>query len=542
LSIAAQVEPNIEPIAEETQSAAATGQKTGASVRVALAVLLMTLAGGLFRYLVVTQADFPLNDGGLEFQLTTELIARGFQPPAFTSYNTVNVPFFYPPLGLYIAGAAARLFNLPLLDVMRWYPAIISLPTIPLMYILSRQLLRSKMVALMAALLFALLPPSSLYVMIGSGVASATGFTLALLTLILAYQLFATRQEYYIFLTAIVATLTLLSHLVWGLFVIYSIIWLFVIYGRNGYSFIHALLGTLLAGTFTSIWLGLLVRFYGVTPLLAALRTINLADILTEPSILIQLVLAQPFYAVIGVFTVIGMVIFLIRRRFFLPLWIVVILLLGRDLTASLMTIPTAMLVAAALFEIVSPLLSSAEATQAANRFLFNALVVILLISFFAFAAYNMTTAMQSTSLTVNPARPLPAAERDAMDWIRQNTPPDSRLLLFTSAPSWRRDPIASWFPVLTERFSPVTVHGSIWQDYQAALAFYTAQQTCFDVSPPCLAETVQREAGLSTDPTYVYLSSDITRRLVIGGENSNFRQVYNEGGVAVFAVANVPR
>ncbi|HLI28429.1 MAG TPA: hypothetical protein VKZ60_15265, partial [Chloroflexota bacterium] len=83
---------------------AAAGQRL--AVLMLLGALLPALA---LRVGAVLGADFPLNDGGLFYAMTEDLRGAGFTLPWYTSYNAERIPYAYPPLGFYLAGALAAL-------------------------------------------------------------------------------------------------------------------------------------------------------------------------------------------------------------------------------------------------------------------------------------------------------------------------------------------------------------------------------------------------------------------------------------------------
>ena len=67
------------------------------------AIAAITVLGALIRLIPVLGADFPLNDGGLFAEMILAIRANGFALPAETHYNAIDLPFAYPPLGLYVA-------------------------------------------------------------------------------------------------------------------------------------------------------------------------------------------------------------------------------------------------------------------------------------------------------------------------------------------------------------------------------------------------------------------------------------------------------
>ncbi len=50
-----------------------------------------------------------------------------------------------------------------------------------------------------------------------------------------------------------------------------------------------------------------------------------------------------------------------------------------------------------------------------------------------------------------------------AMQWVSENTAPNSRFLLLTGSSGIMSDPIQEWFPALAERESQTTMQGLEW-------------------------------------------------------------------------------
>src|SRR5579885_1145261 len=71
--------------------------------RWSLGVIAVMILAAVIRLRYVFAADFPLGDGGL-FSIMAEEVERAyFRLPSFTSYNGGQIPFAYPPVGLYTA-------------------------------------------------------------------------------------------------------------------------------------------------------------------------------------------------------------------------------------------------------------------------------------------------------------------------------------------------------------------------------------------------------------------------------------------------------
>ncbi len=53
--------------------------------------------------------------------------------------------------------------------------------------------------------------------------------------------------------------------------------------------------------------------------------------------------------------------------------------------------------------------------------------------------------------------------DREAMTWVRENTPASSRFLVLTGDSSVFCDAVSEWFPALTQRQNLTTIQGTEW-------------------------------------------------------------------------------
>jgi hypothetical protein len=78
-----------------------------------LLVPTMIFSGLLIRFYFVIQSPIlPLNDGGLFYTMANELIANNYQIPKYTSYNHLNIPFVYPPFGIWLLAVTHQISNI----------------------------------------------------------------------------------------------------------------------------------------------------------------------------------------------------------------------------------------------------------------------------------------------------------------------------------------------------------------------------------------------------------------------------------------------
>lgn len=212
-----------------------------------------TLLGGFVRFAAPLDSDFPLNDGRLFYAMIQSLQASGYSLPAHFEFNGALFPFAYPPLGFYVAGFASDLLRQPLLNVVRWFPALVSAATVPAFYFLACGFLPSKTTSACATLAFAILPRGFDWLIMGGGITRAFGLLFGILTLACAQRLFTAPQPRLIFWTSGWAALAALSHPESALQAAFALL-LLLFFNRSRANLAYALLAAALALLLTSPW------------------------------------------------------------------------------------------------------------------------------------------------------------------------------------------------------------------------------------------------------------------------------------------------
>ena len=108
----------------------------------------------------------------------------------------------------------------------------------------------------------------------------------------------------------------------------------------------------------------------------------------------------------------------------------------------------------------------------------------------FGVIAYLFMAGMISSMQFGNGLRLLPE-ERQALNWIVDNTAKDSRFLILTGDAALS-DPLSEWFPALTERVSIVTVQGHEWTPDSPLIEnmrAYSRAQSCLNGDSSCLID-----------------------------------------------------
>lgn len=514
----------------------------------------------------VLSADFPLNDGGLFYRMIQEIQAAHYRLPAFTTYNNASIPFAYSPFALYLTAAINDLTGISLLQLFRFLPLFANALLVVAFYRLARALLRDETTAAVAVLAFAVMPRSFVWLIMGGGLTRSFGLLFAVIAIEQVYQLYTRREWRYAITSSVACALTVLTHLSTASFLAFSIALFFVFYGRHRRGLIGSAAVAVATILLTAPWWGMVVAQHGLAPFRAA-QTVSgsvFADAKIRYDVLLRLARfnlglgGEPFFPLVSVLAVIGGFAALRPDRFILPVWWVLIVALDARGGVNYAPVPATMLAAIGVVYVLIPALRSAYGagnplrprpstlrTVAAVRTPSVApllrFVPVLVLGFLL--AYGIGTALTRNSDYGGEAHTLTAltpADRDAMRWVAQHTPPASRFLVVTGV-LWPTDKIAEWFPALTHRSSVSTLQGQEWlpgftrrvKENDQALQF-----RCRGADGRCLAAWVD---STGRPFTYVYIpkakdSTEACCRPLIKAlrRDSSYAMVYDGPGAFI--------
>jgi hypothetical protein len=505
-------------------------------------LIFATCLGGFIRFSLAAKADFPLNDGGMFYTMICEIIDQRFALPDMTAYNGHSIPFFYPPLSFYLTAILFKLTHLSLFTLLQYLPVTLSTLAIPAFFKFSFSFTESPSQAAFATLAFCFLPRTYEWLIMGGGLSRSLGFLFAILALEQVTVLFKRRSSRHLPGAILFSALTILSHpeVAWFLFCSAALVGIW--YGRNREGIRQALL--VLAGTLLLIspWLAAVILKHGASPLLAAFQVRN-----DSSFPLVQLILFtytdEAFTDILGALAFMGFFNELFRKRFFLPAWVALTVFLTLRNAPYILMLQVALLAGIGLEEVVLPgitrKLSPLKATlkdwlETRTGVVFcTALLVYLLFSAISF------------SFLKNPSlRSLPASERDAMEWVAANTPPESKFVLLTGETSWEIDRTSEWFPALTGRTSLATVQGTEWLPgaiYSKTQESYRLLQDCASKEISCLSAW-KEQTGQAFSHLYLPKAQpgESDRFLNLRRElaaSPDYQLVYDGAGAAVFSV-----
>jgi Dolichyl-phosphate-mannose-protein mannosyltransferase len=496
-------------------------------------VALAALIGGFVRFAGPLSSDFPLNDGGLFHVMIQALQASHYLLPTDFQYNGILIPFAYPPLGFYISGLISDLLNQSLLNLMRWVPPLISLLTIPAFYILARNLLPSRMTAVLGTFAFALLPRSFDWLIMGGGITRSFGYLFAILTLACAQKLITTLQPRYVFYTSILASLTILTHPEAAVHTAFAALLLLIFHCRNRAGFLHMLWSAGLILLLTAPWWALMLARHGFEPYLAAAQSPQNSDT-GLVNLIMRLVLLfrfqftdEAYLPLLSVIGLIGLFIAIGRKEWFLPVWLTTSLLLEPRSAPLYMILPLSMLAAQTITEIILP------ALQRTGAKLLPPIFLGLLL------AHAMTSTLVVSNWIADEIT-LQPAERVAMEWVKQNTPADSVFLVLTGQMPLR-DPVSEWFPVLADRVSAATVFGREWiaePPFSSHLVSYDMLQACRYQNTDCIQKW-SKDHNVSYSHILILSSSNGELRVpplqIYLDDNNDFTLIYRTPEISIY-------
>ena len=460
-----------------------------------LIVALAVLLGAYMRFNPTLLAGFAINDGGMFAVMVDDLKANNFLIPAFTTYNHLNIPYAYPPLGFYLGAIVSVIFGLEPTQVLRWVPAFFASLSIAAFYFLALRLLKNNYYAAVSTLFFALMPRALSWFVMGGGLTRSPGQFFMLLTIGIVIRLYEENRRSDIVWAGILGGLAVMSHPEAAVHTFVSAVFLWIMLSRKRDALINSVFVGVIVLIVASPWWATVVSYHGVDPLLNAAATGQ------KTSAIFHLVFfvftEEPYATVIAILGLLGIAHRLLHRDYLLPLWMALPFFVEGRSAAGPASIPLAMLAAIGLVDVVLSALQPSVKGEAeispVEKNVFIYLVLYLIFSTSQFG-YQLSTA------TLHPP------DEEAMQWVRQNTPPDSRFLVLTGTTSVSCDSVLEWFPALTGRKSLYTVQGTEWTKGDEFIPYvkstYAVQDCLSSGDVACLDNAFSR-AGYD----YIYVS-----------------------------------
>jgi hypothetical protein len=494
------------------------------------AVLGAVVLGGFVRLYPALTTDFPINDGGLFYRFILEIQKQGYTLPITSTYNQAQIPFVYPPLSFYIAGLSNTILHIPLLDVIRWLPAVVSVLTIPAFFLLAREVLKNETQAILAVYCFAFLPTAFDFMVVGGGLSRAFGFLFSILTLQQEIRMLRSGNWKNALGMGVFAALTILSHPVACWFTFFSAAIILLFEGRTRHAISQAAIVLLISACLSAPWWGTILYRFGSEVLFSAFQAgqLNNSNFF---ALFLFIHTNEPLLDIEAALALFGLFACLNNKQFFIPLWLTAVFLLEARLSATYAVMPTVLLAATGLDSIVLAGISGKLTNENAGMVRLNRVGQFLLLYLLV---YGLVAAFVSA-----PHYHLDQAERLAMNWIQSNLPKGQSFLVVSGISGAGDDYPSEWLPALTDQISLATPQGSEWLPgdvFRQRWLEHDTLQACFNRDSTCLDQWADQN---QSSYNYVMITPNETGEM--GAINAflkvdaNFQVVFQRDGVAIY-------
>lgn len=512
-------------------------------------VIFITLISLAIRLAPALQIPFPLNDGGLFYQMIIDLQKAHFTLPAFATYNAAKIPFAYPPLAFYFTGLLSSLLHISVLDLVRILPTLISALTVPAFYLLAREIMASKIQVAFSVFAFAMLPRAFAWNIMGGGITRSFGLFFALLTMVSAYKFYNGHQTRHFWTSVLFGALTVVTHPEATVHTAITALIFYLWKDRSKEGLLKSLGIAVAILMLTAPWWGTVVAYHGLAPFLASIN----ASAQDSYNALVGLFIffrfqftdeaLLPILAILGL---IGLFVSLAQKQTLLPAWMFILHLLEPRGGTLYMMLPLAMLNGVALESVILPAIqqpdmassSPPDFKQALEQMLGGKISRYFILFFFAYCVMSA----YSTGLKIQQDLSLNSVDENAFSWVREHTSADSQFLLVTGQLPLR-DAWSEWFPVLTDRVSQATVFGYEWVNdgqFGTRVDNYKSLQACAYQDASCL-DTWKK--GSTASFSYVYIWNRTNPKqyplTLYLQNNQNYQVVFQNERAIIFHKSN---
>ena len=453
-----------------------------------LIIGIIILAGALVRLYFILAADFALNDGGMFYEMTKDLIKNNFVIPAYTSYNHSLIPFAYSPLSFYIVGFATQFLNIPMIQLFRFLPWFISSFTILLYYLLVKEIFPQKRVQVLSLVVFLLSPRSFQSVILGGGLTRSAGMLFSLAALIAMMKYYKHGNKKQLITGGVLFGLCLLSHMEFAVFTLVSVLTFLFIFGNPKKDFLSVCIFGMLGIITSAPWWTHVLSIHGFAPFINALHS-NPRDVISAGQLSLIYYATESKFNIYIAFSLIGILILAAKKDYRLLILIIAILITVSRQSHTFLFLPLAALAGLGIDEV---------SKNIKLKYGISVIVIItaLVASFVSAFDHDFT-----------PFAYLKKDEREAMYWIDKNTKSSSEFIVMSAHPGWAwfLDTTSEWFPALSERKSLATVQAYEWlPDFSSRLKMNADLKNCMDYDIGCVEKLAEEKFPKYT---HIYIS-----------------------------------
>ena len=318
-----------------------------------LAVII--ILGTVLRVTVISKSPYPINDGGLFYRMVIDLQQNNYQIPKYTTYNLQNIPFAYPPLPFYLVGFLNDFFNIDLFTLFRFVPLFFNILAIPLVFLFSRKLVKGDdTIALLSTAIWAILPPSFEWLIMGGGVTRSISFTFSLLGCFYFVKYLDSRNPWHLVIGVIAGGITGLSHLeiFWVMWITVAVIWFFYSDPRKK---IIPLIG-FFAGSMILMapYIFNVISQHGITPFMAGFSAGEFSWTKPLKSIILFNLTDEFYLTLVAVSAIFGLYYLFIKKNYLIIVLLFALILFEPRSTNRSTLLPIAIIASVFILEIIN--------------------------------------------------------------------------------------------------------------------------------------------------------------------------------------------
>ena len=501
-------------------------------------VVVATALGAIVRVVPFGGQAFPLNDGGLPYELVRAVLSHGFAIPFDVNYNGLELPFASPPVALYVVAATSGGLEIPIPFAQAFVAVAASILTIPMVYAVGDQLLRSRQVAVGAAFAFALTPHAYEWLITGSGAARGLGLLFVLMAIHQFLQAMRRGAWVNAINTGALAGLTILTVSRGAFLLLISLVLLGIFEAKPVRLLRMAVIAGVVAAATASVWLEVIISRHGLQAVTSAI--VAGSDPATSLKTLLSFNLSgAPILDILSILGVVGAAALLLERRFLLPIWFVVLFLVDQRSGITYSMVPFSMMASQAAIEMVVRWPAAIRLrgwNVRLDRYTAIALSGVVLLA-------TMVGALTAAVPPDSPLHRVSPNGLEAMTWARDHLNPGSRVVVLTPD-RWEVDAYGSWLPAVAGVQSVATVQGYEWlglDKLAQQVQRHAAVQDCVDHTIDCLESWIRSE-GIIVD--YVVIPKATPPRADCCPapreslrDSKDFRVVYDGPGATIAAL-----
>jgi hypothetical protein len=448
-----------------------------------LGALSVLILGGSVR------EAFPPGDGGLFYQICSQILSGGFHYPRTIDYNGLAVPFSYSPLGFYAVALLAGASHIDLARAMALWVMAFDFAIAPAAYFATRCILPTRTQALVAAGFLVVFPVNSAWLGMGGAMTRAPGFVFFLIACGASWKALRDGDR-----RATLVAIASGAAIAWihmeFLFLYMVSLALFMLFFRR--NLVRAVALGAAVGALALPWL--LLAHHDVGALSNALQTRHFGRNVFPADAYVRYWGIADHGDWVPMLSLLCAVVALLYGRYEFALWMLVVIVLDTRAGVQVAHLPSALAIGWSYGKIEDALPRDAHRRMALRI----ALVAVL--------AGTLAVAQASSAFVrIN--------DTDVSEWrwIGAHTEPSAAILTLSprSLGEPGLDQTFEWLPVFAKRYSPITYQGLEWIDgahfVSRSSAYYGFEATCVRRGAACV-KSYARRFRLGKRPAYLYV------------------------------------